>query len=254
MKIFVINLKKDEKKREKIKQELEKYNLDYELIEAIDGNKLSEKELELLVKDYKKAYLAKGEIGCALSHQLAYKKMQENKLHHALILEDDVEFDEKISSLLSDMDEFLADKKRFLCLAYKSKRVFKPLSYETKKGFKIRESYEASRLHAYFITLQAAESIMKINQPIILEADMLFPFYQLTFLKTYSLDEDIINTNDMAAEHSNLDKDRKAFFHPRRKYRKQMLRKHPLFWFTFIYGKIIKRGIFGIKRNKGKNI
>lgn len=254
MKIFLINLKKDEAKKEKMQKELEKYNLDYELIEAIDGKTLSEDELKILVKDYENNFLTRGEIGCALSHQLAYKRMQEENLHHALILEDDVEFDEKISLLLSDMDEFLAKKKRFLCLAYKSKKVFDFVRYKTKSGLKIRESYEASRLHGYFITLKAAESILKINQPVILEADMLYPFYQLTLLKSYSIDEDIINTIDMKGEYSNLEKEREKFFYARRKYRKKMLSKHPLFWLTFIYEKIIKRGIFGIKINKGKNI
>lgn len=90
MKIFVINLKKDVEKRQKIEAQLQALALEYEIIEAVYGKDLQDDELETLVKDYKNCYLTKGEIGCVLSHQLIYKKMQEENIHHALILEDDV--------------------------------------------------------------------------------------------------------------------------------------------------------------------
>ena len=75
-------------------EQLRKYNLDYEFIEAVDGRLLSENELENICdyNNFKKhpswGTRGKGIIGCALSHQKVYKKIVEKKLSKALILED----------------------------------------------------------------------------------------------------------------------------------------------------------------------
>ena len=44
----------------------------------------------------------KGEIGCALSHINLYKKIVSDKLSYAIILEDDVEFDERLKHFVSN--------------------------------------------------------------------------------------------------------------------------------------------------------
>lgn len=250
----MINLKKDELKKEKIKQELAKYALDYEIVEAINGSELSDIELESLVKDYKNCHLTKGEIGCALSHQMIYKKMIKDDIHHCLILEDDVEIKPQICSLISDMDEFLVNKKRFICLAYKTKKIFNFVRYKTKSGFRISESYQASRAHGYFITKDAAKTILKINFPIILEADMFGVFFRFGLLRTYCINEDIINTNDMSTQNSNIENERAKVSLLRRKYRKKLAVKSFISWLIICYEKLIKRGVIGIKRNRGKNI
>ena len=47
-KIYIVNLKKDKNRRENIIREVEKQNLtNYEIIDAVDGNKLNQNELDV---------------------------------------------------------------------------------------------------------------------------------------------------------------------------------------------------------------
>ena len=89
--IFWINLERAEKRRNKMIQYFEIYDLDAERIDAIDGNNIN-------IEEYKKNYniyekLNKYEIACAFSHIKAIKTCYEKNLDCALILEDDITFD-----------------------------------------------------------------------------------------------------------------------------------------------------------------
>lgn len=91
-KIFVINLKRDVEKLKNMKSLLE--NLNYEIIEAVDGKKLNNDEF-IINKDfftpYDKSILKLGEVGCSLSHINIWKKIVNENLDRVIILEDDLE-------------------------------------------------------------------------------------------------------------------------------------------------------------------
>jgi len=97
--IFVVNLKKDREKKEFIIALCKKYGLQIEFIDAVDGRNLSRANIldvyskEEAIKNIGRE-LSSGEIGCALSHKKIYKKMLDENINQALILEDDVEFDQ----------------------------------------------------------------------------------------------------------------------------------------------------------------
>ena len=106
MKIYVINLKKRPDRLKYISDQLDKMGLEFERFEAIDGADLvrphplfDEKRFLL---DQKK-HIVSGEIGCALSHREIWKKIIEEGLPRALILEDDIEVSGKVKHLLSDI-------------------------------------------------------------------------------------------------------------------------------------------------------
>ena len=93
MKIYVITLKNS--KRDLTIKRLKKLKLKFEIIYGIDGNKLSKKRL-LKIADPKKIELNIGrklslpEIGTSASHLLIYKKIVNQNIKQAIILEDDV--------------------------------------------------------------------------------------------------------------------------------------------------------------------
>ena len=87
--IKVINLKRRPDRKEKIISFLEKENLPYKIIEAVDGRELNEKDklLEMFVgNDFNSR---KGMIGCALSHYKLWKELTESNDQYWIIMEDD---------------------------------------------------------------------------------------------------------------------------------------------------------------------
>lgn len=79
--VYLINLKRRPDRLHKMKQSLNKLNIQYELIEAIDGN-------ELTIN----SNINKPIIGCHLSHLKVYKDALSKKYEKPLILEDDLLF------------------------------------------------------------------------------------------------------------------------------------------------------------------
>lgn len=92
MKIFIINLKRDNEKRKKMKNKLDKLNLNYEFFEAIDGLNTDHSGIYTgWIDSYHNRYITKGEVGCSLSHYYIWKKIINENIETAIILEDDIE-------------------------------------------------------------------------------------------------------------------------------------------------------------------
>jgi len=93
-------------------QELcEKYNLNYEFIEAVDGRTLSEVEIEKIYSKEKviKAIgreMSRSEIGVLLSQKSIYEKILKENIDNALIFEDDIEFDQRLITVLNEIENF----------------------------------------------------------------------------------------------------------------------------------------------------
>jgi glycosyl transferase family 25 len=91
MHAYVINLARSADRRAHITAELRKTGLDYEIITAVDGRDLDLHDPTIIGS----ALIARnsfpaGTAGCALSHLRAYRKILEDGLDAALVLEDDV--------------------------------------------------------------------------------------------------------------------------------------------------------------------
>lgn len=101
MPIYIINLKKRSEKKQKMIDELKKHDLYSDkvvFVEAMDGELINPEEFiknKILNGDYTKyRKLRRGEIGCYISHLYCWQHMLENKHENAIILEDDITFDE----------------------------------------------------------------------------------------------------------------------------------------------------------------
>ncbi|MGQ2966953.1 glycosyltransferase family 25 protein, partial [Methylophilus sp.] len=108
LKIFIISLKRDEKKRQEIEKKLNSLGLGFSFVDAIDGKLLSASEISHLNfagKIKQRAFdPTLGEIGCGLSHLIAYRQFESTSDEWACILEDDVILDERFSSFIKNFN------------------------------------------------------------------------------------------------------------------------------------------------------
>ena len=183
-KIYIVNLKKDKNRRENIIREVKKQNLiNYEIIDAIDGNKLDNNELNFVTFKNKKNYnpwnskMSASQIGCALSHIKIYKKFIQTKFEVALILEDDAifikDFSNKLKKLILKNFKY---KKQIILLSELKEFYEKPLDSDDE--YEIVNVSNAFFTHAYMINKEAAKSIISFNYPVKTIADN-FVFFKI---------------------------------------------------------------------------
>lgn len=224
--IFVINLEKDSHKKETFIKNFNKFNLDYEFIKAVYGKGLSEYELDKLVYDYKNSFITFGEIGCALSHLKIYQKMINEDIKYALILEDDALCSDEFLKYLNQIEQFLKTKKDYelVCVMYKMDEYFKNLTIKISDNINIYKFAKGTGTYGYIITKKAAKKLIKINTPLILEADCWVQFFKMDKLKIYCLDKNIIETSDPFGINSSIEQ-RDVLGKQKSKARKKRLRK-----------------------------
>ncbi len=104
-KVFVINLDSSTDRLAHMHATLSRLGLSYERIPAIDGTKLSQDEIKHRYSSFwfqlfHGRQMSPGELGCALSHKLAYRRIVEDQLDWGLVLEDDVLLDDSLLELL----------------------------------------------------------------------------------------------------------------------------------------------------------
>ena len=89
----MINLKTSVEKRKNMEMLLNDLNLRYEIFDAVKGSEADEKEYKVNLRwyePYNHRHMTYGEVGCALSHYSLWKKMIDENIDEAIILEDDV--------------------------------------------------------------------------------------------------------------------------------------------------------------------
>lgn len=173
IKTYVINLPKDQKRREGILHETGQFpNLDVEMVEAVYGKDLTDLEKERLFdnKKYNQFYgrrtLLPGEIGCTLSHRECYKRLLNSDRQYALILEDDihilVDFSDK--DLWSTVEKIMNIEKPLVLLLYAN------INYTGKekffyKNYTLYSVYNAMGATAYIVNKNAACLMLKKERP-----------------------------------------------------------------------------------------
>lgn len=169
MQIFIINLKESTDRRQYMIEEMKKLNIQYEFFDAINGKNIKNidkiYDKETAIKVYGRE-LKLGEIGCAMSHLLIYKKMLEENIEQALIFEDDIiianDFNKVFSQILKLENNGIillgqSDSK------LKTKIYFQSISQHHKLKKIFNSGYGA---YGYLICKKAAEKIYANNFPI----------------------------------------------------------------------------------------
>ena len=183
--VFVISLKGDEARREKLKERFKNYG-EFKLVEATDGRAMSAKEYYGYALPSLEAYgrlLSPSEIGCSLSHMRAYEEFLKSDARLALILEDDVIGDEsgvkKAFETAAKMDAGSA----LVCGAQDGlEGRFSAFGKKLDEDFWLvsKRSYGTIyRAAAYVLDRRAAEKILQTHKKALCVAD----FWQILLLK-----------------------------------------------------------------------
>lgn len=241
MNVFIVNMECDHDKRAHIEAECKRQNLTAQFIDAVNGALLTDQQLAEQVYRHELNHLTRGEIGCALSHQKIYREIIEKRLSHALILEDDALFAGNINDFMSDFSHHIAKNKKAVYLLHKTQTIFNNKKLIINDKYTFFEAYNAKCTHGYIITNKAAKTLLKINTPLIREADHWLSFYQLSWLKVYALNTDLIISRDTDKSLSTIEKERRAMTQEQIRSKEEIINKKYAYKVLKNYHKYIRR-------------
>lgn len=183
MKVYVINMERSVGRRAVIETQLKKLDLNYEIVNAVDGRQMSDEELERVT--LRKDDFMKSQAGCMLSHLKVYKRILEEQDEYALVLEDDVIATEKsMKKVLQEIEHYLSGTHITLLTYYwcieGSLKLNKENPKQKIKGqhhhhyfiYNPHQIYGVGRAAAYILSKQTAKNILDYQTPkLICQAD-----------------------------------------------------------------------------------
>ncbi len=167
-------------------EQLSLQNIEHEFIRATDYKEIAETDLDQLCEPNKlnQPFFTRGALACALSHLEAYKRIVEEGLDVALVLEDDVELGKDFKLLLAKVEKEIGQDEiiSFIYFMHSGQHSF--LSNVNSKKIDSQyglfypvdiEGVECAM--AYVITRNVAEKMLKVNYPVFGPADYWGGFY-----------------------------------------------------------------------------
>jgi glycosyl transferase family 25 len=104
MQAYVVNLARSHERRAHIVAELSKTRFDYEMVNAVDGRDLDLDDARIVDPDFAAASIGHpGVVGCALSHLQIYRRILDDGLEIACVLEDDVLLPADLGELIGEI-------------------------------------------------------------------------------------------------------------------------------------------------------
>ncbi len=194
MKIFVINLDRDEERLKFAQEQAEKNGFSFERVAGVFAKEMSASELKKDV-NYLRFTLRMGkrpglgEIGCALSHIKIYRKMVEENLPYACILEDDIFILDNFKEQLEKIGKWFDPKKPTVV------RLNMPVETDKTNEPVIRDHIAYSAC-SYCLNLAAAKALLKDNFPVHTFADDWPTWNKLKIIELY-------NSNPKVCWHNN---------------------------------------------------
>ncbi len=193
--LFVLNLKRSPNRREHTQNALNELSVSFEFIEAVDGTELSNDEIAQVSTGVwrcgnRTRQLFKEEIGCALSHIKILKKIVEERIEVACILEDDnryePEFPEIIERACSANFEWdlLFLGHHHIDRETRSRNKIEIIPGRYRAGEPIEIPLQS---HAYLIKYKAAKRILEIIYPVRMPYDYYTGNAPALGIKTYVL-------------------------------------------------------------------
>lgn len=184
MRAYVINLARSLDRRAHITAELKKTGLDYEFVAAVDGRDLDLNDPATIHPSFLTDIIhPAGSAGTALSHLSVYRKIVEDGLPAALVLEDDVMLPADLDRLADAVAEQLTGAEVALLSVdcpdpcRMSREGSTPLPGPRLLALPIDVSQPRSAA-AYVITREACERLIKCRLPIQVQADVWWSFYR----------------------------------------------------------------------------
>lgn len=185
-KIYIINLKHHEKRRETVAAELESVGWwNYEFIDAVSGADLPSTtelvrsgQVSNVFRDAN-GILTKNILACSMSHKKAYSKFLEDGLSSCLILEDDAKFMPVALKMMiaGGMDQMYNEllKKPWDIFVWGMPHEYQPvwgLAEGCQMLYEFKRYSPEWAAHAYQITRRGAQNLLDSNTPIQYAADV----------------------------------------------------------------------------------
>ena len=180
--VFVINLKKDLKKRDTMQSMADRYAYKLNFIDAVYGKDLDQGYIDSVcnheesIKLFNRP-LFRGEVGVALSQMSIYKKMLDEDIEQAIIFEDDVIFDDSLGEVIKHIDDFPKDLELILLgyhrgfISNTKYRISFREKKQISKNFKVvRFTDKMDGAFAYLITKKGAKKLYDILNKSIIKA------------------------------------------------------------------------------------
>ena len=185
MNTFLVNLDKNPERLAFMDAQLKRLGISYERIPAIYGVRLTPEQKRSAYRSFRARLvrgtpLSDGEIGCALSHCSIYRRMAQDNIEAALVLEDDIVISDEFQTVLAEAVAKL-DKDKGQVIIFSDYGV--PQDNRPKHG--IVKTRVAHCTDAYLITLPAAKRILAANTPVITVADAWIRWSRLFGIELY---------------------------------------------------------------------
>lgn len=186
MRTFVINLTRSVDRRASITSQLSRYDIAYELVEAVDGRGLDMSDpavIGAIAPSFLDAeWWRPSHAACAMSHLNVYHRILAEGLKSALVLEDDVQLPADIALLAAEAAKQLSGAEIAL-LSFESPEPIKFLrnrGVALSSGRQLIPPVDAGQPVSgagYVITQEACERIIKAQAPIQAKCDNWGYFY-----------------------------------------------------------------------------
>lgn len=129
-----------------------------------------------------------GELGCALSHILIYKKMINENIKSALILEDDALIESDVTNLIPIINnKLINDKKPKVILLNKTNEYFDVFKHKLNDEYSLVKVIDGVLAVGYIINNMAAKNLFNFLYPVRFKADEWRFFREKNIIKLYGV-------------------------------------------------------------------
>ena len=193
MEILILTIRRNIDRLNFLVDRLKSLNLDYTIIEGIDGSSISDVDIQNINSDfYFEKYgirMSKHEICCALGHRKVYQYMIDKSINKALILEDDAYPLSTLPDLLNKINKINDYDLLYLFHGKAKKSIFYkklPHNYRLYKYLTPSQNSRRAIIYAvaYILSLNGARKLLEVGEKIMVPADFLTGLIQLHNLKT----------------------------------------------------------------------
>ncbi|MDX2027888.1 MAG: glycosyltransferase family 25 protein [Alphaproteobacteria bacterium] len=257
MRVILISLARAPERRQKMTARFQELGVPFEILEATDGQKLTEADLALVDHEGRKRItpypLSNNEIGCCISHCRAMQIIRDSGERMGVIIEDDAALSPDFPRVLQAIENLAAPFDIIdLHRTFKKKETFvicRPLL----PGFALgRIGYSHINAQGYVITREGAEKFLSVMPPFNHMVDKEMHRTWANGINLYGLETPVVFHADEG--HSYLDETRS---HDKPKERKRYPDADRLYWkwqrfLTRSYDSIFKRITFPAYVRQGK--
>jgi len=189
MKAYIINLPRSTVRRARMSLQLSGSSLEWEFVEAVDGETVSLDLEELARTWYGESPLSRNVVACALSHRLAYQRILKAGDAAAVVLEDDIILPVNFVELVAELAPLLHSAEVVLFHVYSPNppcRVSRYGAVKLSSGHYLSYPVDlgnTSAAGAYLITAEACRRMLANSGGVYAAADAWRYFYDHGFIE-----------------------------------------------------------------------